>query len=54
MKIETTPAMADMIFLLQQLDIIEHEQDREAITAVAKKYNIHTVRHFKGKRGKPR
>jgi hypothetical protein len=54
MKIETQPTMEDVIFLLQQLDIIEHSQDRDAIAVIAKKYNVHTIRNYKGKLGKPR
>lgn len=54
MKVSTQPTMDEMIFLLQQLDIIEHAQDHEAIAAIAKKYNVHTVRNHKGKLGRPR
>jgi predicted transcriptional regulator len=46
------PTMEDVIFLLQQLDIIEHSQDRDRIAIIAKKYNIHTISNHRGKLGK--
>lgn len=49
-----TPTLDEMIFLLRQLDTIEHARDEKKILGIAKKYDIYTVANHKGRLGKPK
>ncbi len=48
-----TPSIEDVIFLLRQLDTIDHARDHDGILTIAKKHDIYTISNHKGRKGRP-